>query len=92
LSQLPPPQKEGQKEWVTTVLCGVQGPPKWARVSEYFAAAALTILFAVVSGVVVLNSSVWIRVLYGACWLLIVVGISARGAHDLGSRRKRNHV
>lgn len=64
-----------RSQWIDTILKAIQNPPLWAKVSEYLAAVMLTAMFGVVTLVVVRTSGIWLRVLYGFCWAVIVLTI-----------------
>lgn len=69
------PIETERSQWIDTILKPIQNPPLWARVSEYLAAVVLIAMFGVVTLVVVKTSGIWLRVLYGLSWAVIVLTI-----------------
>ncbi len=67
-----PPQQDKQGGWIESVVHGLQTPPPWYRFSEYIAAVTFIALFLLITIVVVATTGTGMRILFAACWLLLV--------------------
>jgi len=76
-SYLPPPSQD-QQAWMESAIKRLENPPAWCRYSEYGAGVTFLLLFALITIEVTATSGIWMRVLYGVCWLLSLAAIVIR--------------
>jgi hypothetical protein len=76
IRSLPKPPLSGdaeQMQWLHSVLNIIEHPPKWWSVSEYTSAIILMGLYAVVTFFVASTSGIWMKMLYGVSWAIILI-------------------
>ena len=78
LAKPSPSNDEERKQYVDAVTCSMLAPPSWWKLSENNSAAILIALFAITTFFVVRSSGLWMRLLYGVVWGILLVRLGFR--------------